>query len=188
MSIFLKKHCNTKMMMSLTQLVGCGGGRRWLPFMFALPLFIVIVSCTTPARYVIISDNIGLIRTQNIEQRLICLSSNDAEFYRNILNLRTKSDIEKYGLNRTPYPVEEVLYRMTTEDYNRVEELLTIYRDNIPEYLRLLLRADLAAEKGGKGALTKQLVNLYQDAMEVQPCKISRDILNFRIRQGRYGR
>ena len=158
----------------------------WVLLLMALTLF----SCAKPARYVFITDNKADVQYDNFSQRYICLSESDSKTYNEILALRTKSDIEKYKLKRSniAVPGEEVLFHLITEDYKKAEELLNANQNVIPEYLKLMMRADLAAEIGEGGMQSKQLINLYQEALDMQPCKISGDLIKFRIRQWRYER
>lgn len=147
-----------------------------------------LCSCSEPARYVIVSEDVGPIQLEAPDQRLICLASGEAKPHAAMIGLRTKNDVETYLHRRpaTPDPVEHVLYHMIREDYAKAAELLRQSEDRIPLYLRLLLSADLASEDSTHPLATRQLLGRYQDAFEVQPCTISRSILQLRIRQVRY--
>jgi hypothetical protein len=150
----------------------------------------MLLSCETPARYIIISENKADIKFVNAGRRYICLNKVDAENYKDMLSLRTKSDIKEYEQKRsaTPKPLEEILYHLIITDYKKSEELLIIYRNDVPEYLQLLLKADLAAENNIGGMPTNKLVDMYQEALEAQQTEIGRDLMKFRIRQWRLER
>lgn len=154
------------------------------------PLLFLLCSCAQPARYIIISEDSGNVTWENPDQRYICLARQDAGKIMELMALRTKSDIQKYELRREvgQDPVESVLYHLVREEYMKTRELMSQYEGSIPEYLRLLLKADLASEDSENGLQTNQLVSRYQEAFEVQPCDISRSIIQLRIRQLRYRR
>lgn len=154
------------------------------------PLLFLLCSCAQPARYIIISEDSGNVTWENPDQRYICLARQDAGKSMELMALRTNSDIQKYELRREAGQdaVENVLYHLVRADYKKTKELMSQYGDSIPEYLRLLLRADLASEDSENDLQTNQLVSRYQEAFEVQPCDISRTIIQLRIRQLRYRR
>lgn len=148
-----------------------------------------LVSCSQPARYVIIPDD---LKNSGFEadQRYVCLTKNDAQANADILYLRTISDIQNYEQKRkeSRSPIEDVLSNLIRKDYEKAGKLLNEYGDRIPEYLRLILKADLASEVEKEKVEISQLVKMYQEAIEVKTCDINREIIKLRIRQLRYGR
>jgi hypothetical protein len=158
--------------------------------MFALPLFLLLCSCSSPARYIVISEDSAQPSWESADQRYVCLASADARNNRDLLALQTRSDVQDYERKRTDRqdPIESVLFHLIRDDYPKASELLRQHEDIIPEYLRLLLNADLAYEQTKNSAQTSQLFKKYQDAFEIQPCVISQTIIKLRIRQARYSR
>ena len=148
---------------------------------------VILSSCAPYARYVIINDHRDGIDFDYAGQRYICLSNKDAENMEGVIALRKKSDIRMYMQTRkdTHNQAEDVLAYLVIGDYKKSKELLQSQWHDMPEYLRLLLRADLASETETKRK--SSLVKLYQEAYDVQPCDINREIIKFRIRQLRYG-
>ena len=155
-----------------------------------LPILLLQFSCAKPARYIIITEDAKDIRTENTGQFIICLTKEDARRNSDILELRTRSDIKEYQKKRTDSrnPVEDVLYQLIREDYSRAETLLNQYGSSLPIYLRLAVRADLAAEGADRFHPTEELIKLYQEAFDVPGCDINRELIRFRIRQLRYRR
>lgn len=153
-------------------------------------MLLLLCSCSEPARYVIVSENMDPIKLETSDQRLICLATNEAEPNTEILGLRTKNDIERYVHRRpeSPNPVENVLYHVIRGDYVKADEVLRQSENSLPTYLRLLLSADLASEDNTNRSPVDQLIGRYQVAFEVQPCTISRSFMPLRIRQVRYRR
>ena len=149
---------------------------------------VILSSCAPYARYVIIDDNRDGIDFDYAGQRYICLSNADAENMEGVIALRKKSDIRMYMQTRkgAQNPAEDVLVYLIIGEYKKSKELLHSRWHDMQEYLRLLLRADLASET--EDIKISALVKLYQEAYEVQPCDINREIIKFRIRQLRYGR
>jgi len=167
--------------------------RRWsvsVMRLLSLPIIMLLGSCAQPARYIIISEDMKDISWENTDQRYICLITEDAQKTPDILALHTKSEIRNYEQKRkdSKNPVEDVLYHLILEDYMRAEELLNQYGDGIPEYLKLVLRADLASESKDENVQASQVVKMYQEAFEVQTCDINRKLIKYRIRQLRYRR
>jgi hypothetical protein len=79
------------------------------------------------------------------------------------------------------------LFHLLRQNYSKASEVLHQNEAAFPEYLRVLLNADLAYEELGRDpAKVTQLIKQYQDAYEIQPCAMSRDLINLRIRQVRY--
>ncbi len=158
--------------------------------MFVSPLVLLLCSCGSPARYVVISEDSTPPAWESADQRYVCLASADARNHRDLLALRTRSDIQDYERKRTDRhdPIEGVLFHLIRDDYPKASELLHRHEDTIPKYLRLLLDADLAYEEERSTAHTSRLIKQYQDAFDVQPCAISRAIIQLRIRQARYTR
>jgi hypothetical protein len=169
-----------------TQKAGRGSAIRLL--IVATVVLLASASCARPARYVFIPDNGQPAPTQYVSQRYICLKADDANRDRAILSLETTSAVEEYLRTRTETrsPVEEVLVRLMREDYDGAAALLEKQGDELPAYLRLLVKADLAYEAGT--AKTSEIVALYQSAYEAQPCDINREFIKLRIRQVRYKR
>jgi hypothetical protein len=168
-------------------------GRKRLRFVkriLLLPIIMLLISCASPARYVIISEDMKDADLDNANQRYISLIKEDARDNNGLLTLRTKSAVRDYEQKRKAgsNPVEDVLSSLIREDYKQAEELLGKYWDRIPEYLRLVLKADLTYEHKGNGIEDNQLVKMYQEAFEVQTSDVSRNIIKLRIRQLRYGR
>ena len=151
---------------------------------------LLLCSCSEPARYVIVSERLEPVKLETTDQRLICLATSEAEPNTAILGLRTKNDIERYVHQRpaSPNPVEHLLYLVIRAEYAKADELLRQSKNEIPLYLKLLLSADLASEDNTNTLSTGQLINRYQEAFDIQPCTISRSIMQLRIRQVRYGR
>jgi hypothetical protein len=152
------------------------------------PIFF-LVSCAQPARYVIIPDDLKDLGFE-ADQRYVCLTKDDAQVNADLLNLRTISDVQNYEQKRKENrnPVEDVLYHLIRKDYEKARKLLGEYGDQIPEYLRLILKADLTSEIEKEKVEISQLVQMYQEAIEVKTCGINREIIKLRIRQLRYGR
>lgn len=148
-----------------------------------------LVSCARPARYVLIQDNVAEVRYKGYSQRYICLSDDDAKKYEKMLALRTTSDVDKFGQERPAArtPVEDILYHLISADYKTADDLLKKHQAVVPAYLRLMFKADLSAELGLVSGQSQQLINLYQEALDAQPCKLSGDLIKFRIRQWRFG-
>lgn len=168
-------------------------GEKWLRFVMRVSLLTMIMlsfSCASPPRYVIISDDMNDAVLENANQRFVSLIKEDAIKNTSLLDLRTKSAIRDYeqkrkgGLN----PVEDVLNSLIREDYKQAEALLDKNWNNIPEYLRLVLKADLTYEHKENGIEENRLVKMYQEAYEVQTSDKSRGIIKLRIRQLMYGR
>jgi hypothetical protein len=153
-----------------------------------ISVIMLLFSCAQPARYVIISEDAQNVNRQNTSQRYICLTKEDASNNVDILELYTKSDIQKYaeikriGLN----PIEDVLSSLIRGSYYEADNGLKKYEERIPLYLRLLLKADLSFEF--KHIPKSQIVGMYQEAFEVQACPLNKEFIKFRIRQMRYGR
>jgi len=152
------------------------------------PLLLLLWSCNHPNRYLIISEGSPEPEWESTEHRYVCLSPADAKNYPHLLALRTESDVLAYERRRTDGadPVEDVLFHLVRDDYPKASELLRRHEGVIPEYLRLLLDADLAYEEARNSVSTSHLIKQYQDAFDVQPCGISRAIIQLRIRQARY--
>lgn len=166
------------------------GHRKW-PWVLIIGLcpILFLISCAPPARYVIINDDLKDLGLE-ANQRYVCLMEADAQANTEILHLRTISDVRNYEQRRKERrnPVEDVLYHLIREDYQKAGELLVEYSDQIPEYLRLVLKADLTSEIKKEKVETSYLVKLYQEATEVRTCYITQEIIRLRIRQLRYGR
>jgi hypothetical protein len=160
------------------------------PLISALPIIVLLFSCSSPARYVIISEDMKDAELRDANQRFVCLMKEDARDNAALLALNTKSAVRDYeqrrkaGLN----PVEDVLSRLIQEDYKKAAELLNTYGDRIPAYLKLILKADLASEDKKKDMQDGELVKMYQAAFDVQNSEANREIIKLRIRQLRYGR
>jgi hypothetical protein len=157
-----------------------------------LLMIVLLSACSAPARYIIISDHDQDVRWKQAQadRRLIWLATEDARKRPDILDLYTKADIEKYEKKHRDAndPVEGVLYHLIRADYRVAEELLNQHGDRIPAYVRKMVTADLASEKGTESAPATELMKLYQEAFDSQPCDIGRSIVHLRIRQVRYGR
>ena len=154
------------------------------------PLFLLLCSCSSPARYIVISEDPAQLQWESANQRYVCLAPGDASTHRDLLALRTRSDIQEYERKRTNRqdPIEGVLFHLIRDEYPKASELLRQHETTIPEYLRMLLDADLAYEEARTSSETNRLIKQYQDAFDVQPCAISRAIIQLRIRQVRYSR
>jgi hypothetical protein len=158
-----------------------------------VPAFLVLLllcSCARPARYVVISEDTRDPARGDGDQRLICLTKEDARDNASLLELNTESAIRDYEQKRTAgnNAVEDVLYHLIHGDNKKTEQLLNTYGDRIPPYLRLLLKADVASEYSQKGIQDAELVKMYQAAFDVQNVEANRVIIKLRIRQLRYGR
>jgi hypothetical protein len=151
---------------------------------------LLLCACAHPARYVIISEANPDTTLANTGQRYICLKEEDARHNAAILALHTQSDIEKYEQKNTGdrNPVEDVLSHLIEGKYDKAEESLRRNGDKIPDYLRLVLRADLASEGQEENVETGQLVKMYQEAYDTRGCALNRDLIKLRIRQLRYQR
>ncbi len=151
-------------------------------------LALLLSACSTPARYVVISEDSEAPRLMTTDQRLVCLAPAEARTHRDLLALVTRADVDHYQGKRADKhdPVEEVLFHLVREDYPKASELLHRYEGSIPEYLRLLLNADFTYEESRSAAQSNLLIKEYQEAFEAQPCAASRDIIHLRIRQVRY--
>lgn len=160
--------------------------------MVILPLFSLLCGCSSPARYIVVSEDStesSPAYRENADQRFVCLASADARNHSGLLALRKQSDIQDYERKRTDRqdPVERVLFHLLRQNYSKASEVLHQNEAAFPEYLRVLLNADLAYEELGRDpAKVTQLIKQYQDAYEIQPCAMSRDLINLRIRQVRY--
>jgi hypothetical protein len=168
-------------------------GRNWtriVTHISLLPIIMLIFACASPPRYVVISEEMNDTTLANSNQRYISLVKKDAIENGALISLRTKSAIREYEEKRKSgsNPVENVLSSLISEDYKEAEAQLEKHWDEIPEYLRLVLKADLAYEHVGNGIEETRLVKMYQEAFEVQTSDISRNIIKLRIRQLRYGR
>jgi len=159
--------------------------------MLALTLSL-LPGCSPPARYIVVSED-ATESTQaypeNVDQRFVCLAQADARNHSRLLALRKQSDIEDYERTRTDRqdPVERVLLHLLRQDYSKASEVLHENEAAFPEYLRLMLNADLAYEEFGRDpAKVTVLIKQYQDAYEIQPCTMSRHLIKLRIRQVRY--
>lgn len=152
--------------------------------------FILLVSCAQPARYRIVSEETKDIHVGDPDQRYVFLNKEDAAKNREILALHTKAEVQAYAQRRkeSQNPIEDVLYHLVREEYQKAGELLNQYGERIPEYLRLVIKADLASQQEKSEVPVSQLVKMYQDAFEVQTHDLSREIIKLRIRQIRYGR
>ena len=156
-----------------------------------LPL-LLLSACNAPARYILVSeDSAESYRTyrENADQRFVCLAQADARNNSGLLALRKQSDIEEYERTRTDRhdPVERILFHLIRKDYSKASDVLQQHDAIVPQYLRTLLNADLAYEADARNpAKAAQLIKQYQDAFDIQPCAISREIINLRIRQARY--
>jgi len=159
--------------------------------MFILP-FLLLCACNAPARYIIVSeDSAESYRAyrENADQRFVCLTPADARNHSGLLALRRQSDIEDYKRKRTDPqdPVERVLFHLIREEYSKVSDVLHEHEAAVPAYLRVLLNADLAYEAEARNpAKHPQFIKQYQEVFEIQPCAMSREIINLRIRQVRY--
>ena len=164
-----------------------------LKVLLILPI-LLLYACSPSARYMVVSeDSAGSSRAYRTHngQRFVCVSQVDARNNSGLLALRTRSDIEDYERTRTDRqdPVEHILFHLIREDYSKASEVLHEYEGTLPKYLRLMLAADLAYEEVGRNrAPVTELIKQYQDAYDVQPCRMSREIINLRIRQVRYTR
>jgi hypothetical protein len=156
--------------------------------MIVPPLFFLLCSCSSPARYIVISEDSTQPHWESADQRYVCLAPADARTHRDLLALRTRSDIQEYERKRTNRqdPMEGVLFYLIRDEYPKASELLHQHEAAIPEYLRLLLNADFAYEEAKSPAQFSRLIKQYQDAFDVQPCAVSRAIIQLRIRQVRY--
>jgi hypothetical protein len=157
-----------------------------------LPLLLVC-ACNPPPRYIVVPDDSPEsypASRDNSDQRFVCLTQADAQKYRGLLALRKQSDIEDYERTRRTDrqdPVEGILFHLIRGEYAKASDSLHQEEATVPEYLRALLRADLTYEVEARNSInTPQLIKQYQDAFDVQPCAISREIINLRIRQVRY--
>ena len=156
--------------------------------MLVLPVFLLLCSCSSPARYIVVSEDSTQPHWESADQRYVCLAPADARNNRGLLALRTRSDVQEYERKRTDGhdAIEDMLFYLIREDYPKASELLHQHKAAIPEYLRLLLDADFAYEDARSSAQFSRLIKQYQDAFDVQPCAISRAIIQLRIRQVRY--
>ena len=161
-----------------------------MKMVWSFPILILLASCSQPAKYVIVSDEMKTLDRTHTDQRYVCLTMDDARSNPDILTLQTKSDVLNYGKKRRDGrdPIEDVLFHLIRDDYQKAQELLSDYGDRIPEYLRLVLMADLASEGKEDPGDASRLVKMYQKALDVKSCAINREIINLRIRQLRYGR
>ena len=157
-----------------------------------LPLLLVS-ACNPPARYIVVSEDSAEsdpASRDNSDQRFLCLTPADAQKYRGLLALRKQSDIENYERKRSTDrqdPVEGILFHLIRGEYAKASDSLHQQEATVPEYLRVLLSADLAYEVEAKNSTNApQLIKQYQGAFDVQPCAMSREIINLRIRQVRY--
>jgi hypothetical protein len=160
---------------------------------FILPL-LLLSACNAPARYIVVSEDSAQsyrANHDNSDQRFICLTQADAHNHSGLLALRQQSDIEGYERMRIDRqdPVERILFHLIRGEYDKAGDALHAHEATVPEYLRVLLNADLAYEAEAKNtAKAPQFIKQYQDAFDVQPCIMSREIINLRIRQVRYSR
>lgn len=155
---------------------------------------LLLSACSAPARYIVVSeDSAEAYRAHrvNADQRFVCLAQADARNNRGLLALQQQSDIKEYERTRTDRqdPVERILFHLIREEYSKASDVLQQHEAVVPPYLRALLNADLAYETNGRNsANTPQFMKQYQDAFDVQPCAMSREIINLRMRQVRYMR
>ena len=162
---------------------------RKLVFLLSLLLF---AACNAPVRYVVVSEDSAETYTasrENPAQRFVCLTHADAQNHSGLLALRRQSDIEDYERLRIDRhdPVERILFHLIRGEYGKAGDALHEHEGTVPEYLRVLLRADLAYEAAANNtANAARFIKQYQDAFDVQPCARSREMINLRIRQVRY--
>ena len=165
--------------------------RNFGPGVFALACgAVLLLGCVDAARYVVVGDARVVGEQDTAERRLVCLSDPDAAANPGLLGLRTSSAVREYGKRRRgdAGAVEAVLFQLVSGDYARATETLRARGGEIPEYLRRLIAADLAAEWPREGVGTADLVRLYQEAYDVQESAKARAVIALRIRQRRYGR
>lgn len=160
-------------------------------FVFLLSL-LLFAACNAPVRYIVVSEDSAETYSasrENPAQRFVCLTHADAQNHSGLLALRRQSDIEDYERTRTDRhdPVERILFHLIRGEYGKAGDALHEHEATVPEYLRVLLRADLAYEAAANNtANAAQFIKQYQDAFDVQPCAMSREMINLRIRQVRY--
>jgi hypothetical protein len=162
---------------------------RKLVLLLSLLLF---AACHAPVRYIVVSDDSAETYSsfrENSAQRFVCLTHADAQNHSGLLALRRQSDIEDYERRRTDRhdPVERILFHLIRGEYGKAGDALHEHEATVPEYLRVLLRADLAYEAAGKNSgNAAQFIKQYQDAFDLQPCAMSHEMINLRMRQVRY--
>lgn len=154
--------------------------------LFFVPI-LFFLSCSSP-RYVVVNSRHD-VNLDDGDKRYICLNNEDARAYKDILGLRTTSGVTKYRqTKKIDTPVGEVLYAVIAGKYVMARDTLNKNWDAIPDYLRLLMKADLASELEKERIPASQLAGMYQQAFEAQTSDLNRDIIKIRIRQLRYGR
>ena|SRR5262245_15344247 len=159
---------------------------------YIFPVFL-LCGCNPPARYIVVSEDSpesASASRVNADQRFVCLSQTDAKNNSGLLALGQQSDIQDYERKRTDRqdPVERVLFHLIRAEYSQASDLLHQNQAAFPDYLRVLLDADLAYEQDRNSGDVTRFIKQYQDAFDVQPCAMSREIINLRIRQVRYFR
>jgi hypothetical protein len=157
----------------------------------AVPILLLLCSCAPPARYVVVSEDAS-IDWEKTGQQYICLTRADAGQNSAILSLSTTKAIEKYERNRAEHPrqigpIEEVLYPLIREDHPGAAQVLRKNWERLPDYLRLVLKADLSREGLGEEEVRPdELLRMYRAALDAQTCALNRAMMEFRIRQLKY--
>jgi hypothetical protein len=150
---------------------------------------VLVLGCADATRYVVVTDASVAREQDAAERRLVCVAPSDARANPGLLGLRTRASVREYGETRRGDggALEAVLFQLVSGEYARAAEALRDRGDEVPEYLRRLLAADLASETSPP-IRAAALLDLYQAAYDVQESEAGRRIVELRIRQLRYGR
>lgn len=141
------------------------------------------------AKYIVVTDR-SSVNFSDGDLFYICLRPEEAERVPRMLMLKTNSAVKKYQESRPMGSdvLEQVLFNVVSGDYSSALDHLKHKGDEIPAYLRLLLKADVARENRKQRPDPAQLVEMYQAAFDEPGCDLNRDIIKLRIRQVRYAR
>ncbi|MBI3621452.1 MAG: hypothetical protein HY208_04615 [Nitrospirae bacterium] len=157
----------------------------------ALPFLLLFCSCAPLAHSVVVSEDVN-VDWEKTGRRYICLTREDAQRNGAILSLNTKKAVEKYERSRVEHPrqtgpIEAVLYPLIHGDDHGTAQALHKNWDRLPDYLRLMLQADLSREGlGEEEARPDELLRMYRAALDAQTCALNRELMEFRIRQLKY--
>lgn len=159
----------------------------------ATPLLLVAVALAgacSPIRYIVVASSEPDDERWNADLRRIPLAAPEAAAAGPLLRLRSRSEVEEWARSRRDAgsAVEEVLLPLVLGDHARTGEKLRERSDELPEYLRLLLEADLLSERPPGERTARDVLAAYQRAWEAQPGKPGKAAVELRVRQLRYGR
>jgi len=159
----------------------------------AAPLLLVgaaLAGACSPIRYVAVAAGEPDDERWNADLRRIPLAAPEAVTAGPFLGLLSRPEIEEWerGRSGARSAVEEVLLPLVLGDHVRAGEKLRERGHELPEYLRLLLEADLLSERSPAERTAREVLAAYQRAWEAQPGRPGKEAIELRVRQLRYGR